>query len=202
MFKSIGILVLLAAATLALSGESCFLSSKDVQVPLRGEADLDFVSTGTVDTDIDNIDFCEELSDLEDDGVDIATLVSVTVENIYWRLVENRGDPNTVVTVHVDVQRGAGAPVVLVPDTTFALSDVGTAFVPAALNPAGLDLLMDGMDDYIAYWNGGQVGPCPSLDYTFTWNSSAAPAADFSWQVRVKFTMVGVFDVEVPDLWD
>jgi hypothetical protein len=200
MLKNIGILLILGAASLALSADSCVLSSKSVQVPLRGTADLDFVSLGTAYAATDGIDFCQELNDLDSGSID--SLVSVSVENIYWRLVENRGAPNTLVTVHVDVQRGNGPSVLLVPDTTFVLSDVDTVFVPAKLNPAGLQLLLQGMDDYLTYWDNGKTGPCPSLDYTFTWATSASPAADFTWQVRVKFTMVGVFQVDVPDLWD
>jgi len=126
---------------------------------------------------------------------------SCTRERQNARLVENRGTPGTQVTANVTIQRVGGGSAVLVPDTTFVLSDADTVFAPARLDSAGLALLLEGMNEYVDYYNSGKVGPCPSLDYTFTWSMTATPFADFTWEAKVKFTIVAVARVDVPDLW-
>ena len=192
----------LAAGLLSLTAASCFLSEKSVEVPIRDNADMTFISLGVLGADTQLIDFCAELEDAEDETGTIQHVEQVTVENIFWRLVENRGDPNTQVTANVTIQRVGGASAVLVPDTTFILNDVDTTFAPVNIDSTGLALLLEGMNEYAEYWNGGKVGPCPSLDYTFTWTMSATPYADFTWESRVKFTIIATAEVEVPDLWD
>jgi hypothetical protein len=188
------------ALFLALAAESCLVSTKSVEVPIRDEATMSFIALGVAGADPQLIDFCQELSDAESGDIDHVDHVSV--ENIYWRLVENRGDPDTQVTANVTLQRVGGQSAVLVPDTTFVLSDADTVFKPAHLDSAGLTLLLQGMNEYADYYNGGKVGPCPSLDYTFTWSMTATPYADFTWEAKVKFTVVATARVDVPDLWD
>jgi hypothetical protein len=178
---------------------SCLVSTKNVEVPIRDEATVRFIAIGVAGSDPQLIDFCQELSDAESGDID--HVVHVSVENIYWRLVENRGTPGTQVTANVTIQRVGGASAVLVPDTTFVLSDADTVFAPAHLDSAGLGLLLQGMNEYVDYYNAGKVGPCPSLDYTFTWSMTATPFADFTWEAKVKFTIVAVARVDVPDLW-
>ncbi len=186
-------------AILALGATSCFVSTKSVEVPIRDEATVTFIALGVAGSDPQLIDFCQEFSDAESDDID--KVVHVSVENIYWRLVENRGVSGTQVTANVTIARLGGGSAVLVPDTTFVLSDADTVFAPAHLDPAGLALLLEGMNEYVDYYNSGKVGPCPSLDYTFTWSMTATPYADFTWQAKVKFTIVALTNVDVPDLF-
>jgi len=190
-------IVFIVLAPLLLT--SCFVSTKSVEVPIRDEATVRFMALGVAGSDPQLIDFCQELSDAESGDID--KVVHVSVENLYWRLVENRGTPGTQVTANVTIQRVGGGSAVLVPDTTFVLSDADTVFAPARLDSAGLALLLEGMNEYVDYYNSGKVGPCPSLDYTFTWSMTATPFADFTWEAKVKFTIVAVARVDVPDLW-
>jgi hypothetical protein len=184
---------------LALGTTSCFVSTKSVEVPIRDEATMQFIALGVAGSDPQLIDFCQELADAESGDID--KVVHVAVENIYWRLVQNRGVPATQVTANVTIQRLGGASAVLVPDTTFVLSDADTVFAPAHMDSAGLALLLEGMNEYVDYYNSGKAGPCPSLDYTFTWSMTATPYADFTWEAKVKFTIVALAKVDVPDLF-
>jgi len=184
---------------LAFGATSCFVSSKTVEVPIRDEATVTFIALGVAGSDPQLIDFCQELADAESGDID--KVVHVSVENIYWRLVQNRGLPATQVTANVTIQRVGGGSAVLVPDTTFVLSDADTVFAPAHLDSSGLALLLEGMNEYVDYYNSGRVGPCPSLDYTFVWSMTASPYADFTWQAKVKFTIVALARVDVPDLF-
>ena len=190
------------AALLCLTAGGCFVSEKSVEVPIRDDADMTFISMGVLGADTQLIDFCAELADAEDETGTVQHVEEVVVESLYWRLVENRGDPNTQVTANVTIQRVGGESAVLVPDTTFVLSDVDTVFAPVRVDSTGLALLLEGMNEYAEYWNGGKVGPCPNLTYTFTWTMSATPYANFTWESRVKFTIIATAEVEVPDLWD
>jgi hypothetical protein len=186
-------------AILALSTTSCFVSTKSVEVPIRDEVTMTFIALGMAGSDPQLVDFCQELSDAESGDID--KVVHVSVENIYWRLVDNRGPASAQVTANVTIQRVGGESAVLVPDTTFVLSDADTVFAPAHLDPAGLALLLEGMNEYVDYYNSGKVGPCPSLNYLFTWSMTATPFVDFTWEAKVKFTIVALAKVDVPDLF-
>jgi hypothetical protein len=204
MSRNIVTLVLLAAAGVALRGDSCFLQNKDIEVPFRGETVMDYTSTGDSDADIVIVDVAQELEDLESDfDADVDSLVSLNIEGGFWRLVANRGDPGTTVTGSITITRLPSGPsgFVIAP-TTVAIEAVGHEFVPAPLNEAGVDLLLAGFQEYVDWWNGGKVGPRPDIQYAIQWSSAGSGDVDFDWQAKLVFTMVGVFSVEVPDLWD
>ncbi len=44
------IFLALAAAMVTFTAESCFVSTKEVEVPVRGEGELEFHATGTSDS--------------------------------------------------------------------------------------------------------------------------------------------------------
>jgi hypothetical protein len=203
MNRKFWILMLLAFGAFALSGDSCFLSNKNIDVPLRGNVDMEFTSQGFTDTDAETVDFGQELLDIEDDASsDIDTLVSASIENGFWRLIENRV-PGTVVTGWINVQRmSTSVTEDLIAPTSVTIDDVGTTFVVAPLVEDGVNLLTAGFDEYVAWRNAGAVPPMPDLRYVFIWNSSSSQNADFDWEARLRFTLVGVFSVEVPDIWD
>ena len=203
MKRKFGILILLAAASFSLTAEDCVLQNKDIEVPLRGDVDMMFTSQGFTDADAETVDFGAELLKIQDEaGDDVESLVSGGIEGGFWRLVENRGDPNTTLQGSVDVFRMSTAvEAVLIPETQVDLSTVGMTFVPAPLEAAGVDLLTEGFQEYINWWNGDQTGPFPDLRYIFVWNSVTSTDADFDWEGRLRFILTGVFSVEVPDLW-
>lgn len=203
MKRKFGILVLLVAASFTLTAENCVLDNKDIEVPLRGDVDMLFTSQGFTDADAETVDFGAELLKIQEEaGDDIESLVSGGIEGGFWRLVENRGDPNTTLQGSVDVVRmSTAANAVLIPTTQVDLSTVGMEFVPAPLEAAGVDLLTEGFQEYIDWWNSDQTGPFPDLRYIFVWNSVTSTDADFDWEGRLRFILTGVFSVEVPDLW-
>jgi hypothetical protein len=161
-----------------------------------------FTSQGSSDLDTYTIDFFQEMQDIEEDATaDVDTLVSASIENGYWRLVENRGPAETTITGSITVTRiSTGQTESLIPPQSVAIEEVGTEFELAPLEKAGIDLLTDGFDEYVA-WRNGETAQ-PDLRYRFDWSSSAGPVdADFDWEARVRYTIVGAFAVEVPDLW-
>ena len=204
MKRKFWILMLLAFGAFALSGDSCFLSNKNIDVPLRGNVDMEFTSQGFTDSDAETVDFGELLQDLEeDDASSIDSLVSASIENGFWRLIDNRV-PGTVVTGSIDVQRmSTGDTEALIAPRSVDIDSVGTEFVVAPLEEAGIDLLTAGFDEYVAWRNAGKDPITrPELTYIFIWNSSSSQNADFDWEARLRYTLVGVFKVEVPDIWD
>jgi hypothetical protein len=204
MSKRLFTFALLAAALLALRGESCFLHNREIEVPFRGDVVTQYTSQGNEDFAIVTIDLGAELEAIEDD-VDAAvdSLVSFDVEGGFWRLVENRGDPGTTITGSITIQRlPLGSTAYIVSPTTVAIESVGTEFVPAPLNEAGVDILLAGFQEYLDWRNSGRIGPRPVINYLFTWSSAGSGNVDFDWEAKLVFTLVGVFEVEVPDLWD
>jgi hypothetical protein len=195
-------LIGLAAAFLTLTGESCFLENKNIEVPFRGHVDLQFVTTGTSDLDIVLIDVAQEIADLEAEAEgDYEELVSIAVENGFWRLVANRGPAGTTFTGSMTVRRVfTNQSASLVDPTPIAIADLGTEFVVAPLNAAGVNLLVDGMNEYLQARNEGLS--LPDLVYAFTWTSQSGVLADFTWEARLAYSVVGVFSVDVPDLWN
>jgi hypothetical protein len=203
MTKRIVPLILLGAAFLALRGDSCFLKNKNIDVPFRGDVTMQFTSQGTMDAAVVPVDFGQELDDVENDvGSDVDSLVTFGIEGGFWRLVENRGDPGTTVTGSIRVTRlSTGASADVVSPTSVAVESIGHDFQNAPLNAAGTDLILQGFDEYVAWRNAGKVGTRPDLRYQFTWSSQGSGNVDFDWEAKVVFTLVGVFQVEVPDLW-
>lgn len=194
------ILLALAAAILTFTAESCFISTKTVEVPVRGEGDLEFHATGTSDSKTDTLDFSSLLEDLESDSA-FDSLLSAHIENGYWHVTRNLGSASTVMTGHLTVRReGSAAPAVpLIDYTSINIADVSGGFVVAPLDSTGVDLLNQGFDEYLVAKALGAA--IPNLRYVFSWSSSATPApVDFYWEGKVKFILVGVTVVDVPEL--
>lgn len=194
-------LLLLSVAFVALTGESCFLENKNVEVPYKDNYDMQFTSQGFNDTDTQTVDFGLELQDLENDAeADIEDLVSASIEAGFWRLLVNRGPASTMITGSITVRRvSTGESATLVSPQSVTIENVGMEFMPAPLEAAGLQLLTDGFDEYVSYRN-GEI-PFPDLRYEFDWISSSNVDADFDWEARLRYNIVGVFSVDVPEVW-
>jgi hypothetical protein len=194
------IFLALAAAMLTFTAESCFVSTKTVEVPVRGEGDLEFHTTGTSDSKTEILDFTSLMEDLESDSA-FDSLLSANIENGYWRVTRNLGSASTVLTGYLNVQReGSAAPAVpLISYTSINIADVSGEFVVAPLDPAGVSLLNAGFDQYLQAKALGTT--LPNLRFVFSWTSSATPApVDFYWEGKVKFILVGLTTVDVPEL--
>jgi hypothetical protein len=194
------IFLALAAAIVTFTAESCFVSTKEIEVPVRGEGDLEFHTTGTSDSKFETIDFTQLLQDLENDS-DFDPLISANIENGYWRVTRNQGDPHTVVTGFLTVQReGSAAPAVALIDySNIDIADMSGDFAVAPLDPAGVSLLNAGFQEYLTAKAADAA--LPNLKYVFYWTSSASPApVDFYWEAKVKFVLVGLTTVDVPEL--
>jgi hypothetical protein len=202
MKRSILVLLALTGALFSLTADSCFLSTKTVEVPVRGSGDLLFTSQGSNPDNADSklIDFAGLIEDLEKDS-DFDALVSAHIENGYWRVARNGGAATTVLSGSITVQReSSAAPAVpLISYTSVAIASVLGDFKTAPLNSQGVDLLNQGFDQYLQAKALGQ--PLPDLRYRFFWNSHAEPVpVDFDWEGKVKFTLVGLTKVDVPEV--
>ena len=202
--KNYGMSLVLAAGVLMVGSESCILSEKSVEVPLRGDTDVQFSTVGPVGTlisSVSSLDLYDEIQQVEQEGGTVEEVVDLTVESAYWRVVENRlaGSAATV-TVSVLVWRNGVAPDSLVRKVPILLNEAETEFQPLLLDPAGLGQILQGFDEYVVYRNEGGVPP--DLTYYFTLTTTTDQPLDVDWETRVKFTLVGVFKVDVPDPWD
>ncbi len=202
MKRSIVVLLALTGALFSLTADSCFLSTKTVEVPVRGSGDLLFTTQGNNPDDADSklIDFAGLIEDLEKES-DFDALVSAHIENGYWRVARNGGAATTIVRGSITVQRESSAApgVSLISYTGVAIASVLGDFKVAPLNSQGVDLLNQGFDQYLQARALGQ--PLPDLRYRFFWNShSDTVPVDFDWEGKVKFTLVGLTKVDVPEV--
>jgi len=197
------LMLALAAAFLSLTASSCLLSTKTIEVPVRGSGDVQFHAQGTDngnDADSKVIDFASLMQDLEDES-DFDALVSAHIENGYWRVARNGGAASTVVsgTLTVQNESSAAPPVPLISYTSVPIASVLGTFQLAPLNSQGVDLLNQGFDQYLQAKALGQ--PLPDLRYRFYWTSSSDTLpVDFDWEGKVKFTLVGLTKVDVPEV--
>lgn len=195
----------LAAAMLTFTAESCFVSTKEVEVPVRGEGDMLFEARGNdaVDGGVTTIDFTELLEDLIQDS-EFDTLVSAHIENGYWRVARNGGASDLLISGGVTVRReGSAAPASpMISYTSVSIASALGEFQVAPLNESGVNLLNAGFDEYLQAKALGTT--LPDLRFVFTWSSSASPAPppaiDFDWEGKVKFILVGLTTVDVPEL--
>ena len=203
MKRKFGIFVLLAAASFTFTAENCVLENKDIEVPLRGDVDIKYHTTGFSDSNMDTVDFTAELAKIQAEaGDDIESLVSGGIEGGFTKL-DSTSVSGTRVEGSIDVTRmSTSTTVVLIPTVRETLDTRDTSlWVPAPLQAVGVDLLTDGFNEYISWYNGDQTSAPPDLRYIFTWSSISNNDADFYWRARLRFILTGVYRVEVPDIW-
>jgi hypothetical protein len=202
MKRRIVLMLALVGAFLSLTADSCLLSTKKIEVPVRGSGDMLFTAQGNEadDSDTDVIDFAGLIQDLENDS-DFDELLSAHIENGYWRVARNDGAASTVVSGTLTVQREgfAAPPVPLISYTSVPIAAALGTFQLAPLDSEGVNLLNQGFDQYLQAKAQGQ--PLPNLEYRFFWTShSDTVPVDFDWEGKVKFTLVGLTKVDVPEV--
>jgi hypothetical protein len=206
------ILLGLLAAFLTLTAENCILETKEVEVPVRDGEEVTFTTQGNDEhSGEETVDFTETLLELEEDN-DFEALLAANIEAGYWRVVENRGDDDLIISGSVTVTRlnpSAGSVLALAGNTeplitytSVAIDTATGAYKLAPLNGAGVALLNEGFDEYLQARAQGQ--PVPDLQYRFDWSGMATspsgdPDTDFDWQAKVKFILTGLVTVDVPD---
>ncbi len=199
MKRTLSMLLILAAASLSLTASNC-LSTKTVDVPVRGSIQAPFhtQSDGTPASDSLTVDLGPILEDVEAEGA-FETLVDASIENGYWKVLANNGVSATTVSGMLSVRRGSGSlqPLIEIDAATLGTGDAD--YRVATLNPGGVELLNQGLDDYLAWKN--STGGAPELQYTFRWTLTSDQPLDFDWAARIKFVMVGQTSVDVPEVF-
>lgn len=199
------LLLVLAGAFLALTGESCVLETKEVEVPVRDAEDFTFTTAGNAQhSGSEVIDFTGSLLDLEDDNT-FEQLLSANIEVGYWRVSANRGDADLVITGAVTVTRvSSGASATILTYQSVPIASVTGPYRQAPLEAPGVNLLNAGFDEYLQARAQGQ--PVPDLRFRFDWSGTATsgnaePNVDFDWQAKVRFTLLGIVEVDVPEVF-
>lgn len=211
----------LMAVFLSVTAENCVLQTKQLEVPVRDAEDVTFTTRGSAEHSGSTVvDFGPSLLNLESDS-DFQVLLSAVVEAAEWRVKENRGDPDLVISGSMTVTRvnptptsilalarsEAGTP--LLNYTSVPLASVLGDFRVAPLEDAGVSLLNEAFQEYFNARNAelqGQNVPLPDMQFRFDWSGTASsssqnPTVDFDWQAKVKFTLTGLVEVEVPELF-
>lgn len=184
-----------------LASSGCLLSEKNVEVPFRGSASAEFQTLGFGGNDTESIDFLTEIEDALTEGDSILDLLDLTVEGAYYRVVARAAPTGSApVTLRIDVWRQGVEPqplvILVIPD----LSAVAPGFHAVPLESAGLGLILEGFDEYVAYRNEG--GAPPNLTYFFDLSATSDTFLDVTWEGKLKFTAIGVLEVEIPDPWE
>ncbi|NNF06939.1 MAG: hypothetical protein HKN21_09280 [Candidatus Eisenbacteria bacterium] len=203
----------------ACTAENCVVETKEVEVPARSGEEVTFTTAGSsqhMDSEI--VDFVPTLLDLEEENA-FDALLSAHIENGFWRVEENRGDADLTISGSVSVTRlnpspeGGIIPVAqtetLISYQSVPIASVLGPFQVAPLNAAAIALLNDGFNEYLQARAAQKLGEnvtLPDLQYQFSWSgtassSNANPNVDFDWQAKVKFTLVGVVSVDVPEVF-
>lgn len=198
--------LLLAAGFLTLTAEDCFLEEKSVEVPVSDAEVKTFHTKGTTQKmDTWFIDFEEDLLDLENDN-DLEVLLSAHLENAWWRVIENNSDPGLSVMGTMEVQlQDTGQTEPTETFLSYQSQSIDAAmgdFQPVQLNTAGVEIINKAFDDWLDAK--AQNDPLPSVNFKFTWYATVLPPepppnVDFTWEGKVRFTLVGLVTVDVPN---
>jgi len=200
----------LLAAFLALTAADCIVVTKQAELPVRDDESFLFRAQGGPETTGSYpVDFGPSLDALEEEH-DFVALLRAVVEAGFWRVASNNGDPDLVISGTITVTRLNPAPGVrdvaqtalLMAYQPVTIASVIGAFQPAPLEEAGLDLLTEGFDEYLQAR--AQNLPLPDMKYRFVWTGTANGSGsdvDFTWEGKVKFTLVGLVQADVPDVW-
>lgn len=211
MRTRIWIILALAAVMLSSTAADCILETKEIEVPVRSSEDMLFTTSGGSEhSGSEIVEFTDDLIEMEAENA-FDKLVSAHIETGYWRVAENRGDADLVISGSVTVTRlgvtkgglqDVSQTATLISYQAVPIASVLGPFKVAPLTEAGVNLLNAGFDEYLQARALGQ--PIPNLTYRFDWSgvatsSSSTPNVDFDWEGRVKFALVGLVEVDVPD---
>lgn len=202
--------VLLSAflTTFVLSGANCpsipEIKERLVELAISGSTTFEFEARGITNIldDCDQVDFDQDFDVrqlIEDAGIDASAVTDIALAGVAYRVT--RPDPNP--------QRGisSGQITVEYQGTTESLvdnfaepvvNDV-TAFKTATLNPAGVALINQILDDLLNDINGGKRGGGRIVEGCLI-DGVSSPTGDdtnFDWELRLTLSIVGEIQVDV-----
>jgi hypothetical protein len=198
--------LLLASLTL---GAGCPLipdiQEKTVELAVGASTTVKFKSEGEINSHYDRrtVDFADSLDlaeILDDAGVDVDSVKSVKLANVFYRVTKQ--DPTAGRTIedgNVWIRReGAADSVLLVSSFTETVNSV-IDYKVAPLSVEGVSLVNTMLADILL---GVQNHvPAPNTGITYTVMGDSEPAGvptDFEWELKIDLTIVGTVTVEVP----
>ena len=199
-----------------VSGEDCILKVKDVEFPARGSEEIPWTIFGCDPTDMDTeiIDFAGILLDLEADN-EFDALLSSHIEAGFIRVSRNDGETDLEIGGSVFAtwlnpppeETDPGPHILATYSSPIAAITSTTEWFQVPMMTPGVELLNRGFD----YWlQQRALGNVPEvLEFKFDYTVSATPGPpdpcdpedylNFDLDGLIKFTLVGLVSVEVPD---
>jgi hypothetical protein len=185
-------------------GPGCILEEKVIEVVVSAETCAEFEE----DEDSENfttpvtIDYAEEIEDiLADNGISRSDIMRAKLMKASYEVTSFSHTHDWVISGEITVERtdDPEGPATLVEYTSQSLEAALGVETPAALDPAGVTLINDALDDFvngdddvtlIFAVNNGDVGPT---------SPSPADRLVFTWRACVVVHVLVAEELEVPD---
>lgn len=195
--------LLLLLVAFALSGSGCLLDEKVLEVVYFQKTCVNFEENedSEVFTTPATMDYADELDGvLSDNGISKSDVNSARIVSASYMVTDFSHTHDWDITGEITVRRvdTAGAAVTLVTYTSQSVLAALNNSVPAILDPAGVELLNDALEDYITGTadpviefsvENGDVEPNPSVSDMLV----------FDWRGCVAIHIVAGISLEVPD---
>ena len=196
--------LLLLLVAFALSGSDCLLDEKVLEIVYFHKTCVDFEENedSEVFTTPATMDYADELDDvLSDNGIAKSDINSARVVSASYMVTDfDETHDDWDITGEITVRRvdTAGAAVTLVTYTSQSVLAALNNSVPAVLDPAGVELLNQALEEYIA------DTADPVLEFAVENrnvdpNPSALDMLVFDWRGCVAIHIVAGISLEVPD---
>jgi hypothetical protein len=197
------------AVTAALTmGAGCPLvpqiQDRVVELAMGGSTSTVFEAVGSINTfsEQETIDFASTLDlgqIIDDAGIDPSDVMDVALAGVSYRVVrKDPTDTRAIENGNVQIGRGTGAPgTPLITSFTETVNTV-TSFKTAPLDPAGVALLNQLLDDMLDNIKNGTPVTNPQIVYQLNGDSTPSGVdTDFSWEIKVDISVVGKIKVKV-----
>lgn len=195
--------LLLLLLGFALSGGNCLLDEKVLDIVYLHKTCVDFEENedSEVFTTPATVNYTEELDEvLDDNNIDKSDINSAHVVSASYMVTDFSQTDDWSITGEITVRRvdTGGAAVTLVTYTNQSVLDALNNSVPVVLDQAGVELLNQALEDYIAGTaapvlmfavENGDVDPSPSPSNRMV----------FDWRGCVAIHVVAGVSLEVPD---
>ncbi|MFC1573397.1 hypothetical protein ACFL6M_07345 [Candidatus Eisenbacteria bacterium] len=193
----------------ALQGSQCLpipsVEEKVVELTVGSTITIPVHATGYLgvhdDTEIVEIaDSLDIAAILADAGIDAGDLIDLTMTGVAYRVTVPDPNPDREITSgNVTIQRGAGPIETVVSNFEETVNTV-TDWKDATLDPTGVAVFNDVLGDLVEEANGGAPATNTTLTFHVTGNSTPSgdpeDSADFWWELRVYFSVVGVITLD------
>ena len=195
--------LLLLLVAFAMSGSDCLLDEKVLDIVYFQKTCVSFEQNeaSAVFTTPETVDYADELDEiLDDNDISKSDINSARVVSALYMVTDFSHTHDWEITGEITVRRidTAGTAVTLVTYTNQSIQDALNNSVQAVLDQAGVELMNQALEDYIAGTaepvlefavENGTVSPTPSVQNMLV----------FDWRGCVAIHIVAGISLEVPD---